>query len=96
MSDRISRLNLVIREWINYFCLSDMKSKMEKIDEHLRRMLRVVIWKLWKKPKKRTWGFRKLGVSDDLAQRASVCGNRYQWMVTKTCIARAISKKSLS
>ena len=41
-------------------------------------------------------GGRKLGVRDDLAQRASVCCNRYQWMVTKTCIARAISKKSLS
>ena len=96
MSDRVSRLDPVIRGWINYFCLSDMKKKMEKIDEHPRTMLRVVIWKQWKTPKKRAWGLRKLGISDDLAKRTSVCGNRYQWMVTKTCIVKAISKKSLS
>ncbi|MDL2247566.1 group II intron reverse transcriptase/maturase [Bacteroides sp. OttesenSCG-928-J23] len=96
MAERIDNLNYVIRGWINYFSLSDMKYKMEKIDEHLRTMLRVVIWKQWKKPKKRAWGLRKLGIADDLAKRTSVCGNRYQWMVTKTCIVRAISKKALS
>lgn len=96
MSDRISLLNPVIRGWINYFSLSDMKSKMAKIDEHLRTMLRVVIWKQWKTPKKRAWGLRKLGIGDDLAKLTSYCGNRYQWIVTKTCVVRAISKKSLS
>jgi RNA-directed DNA polymerase len=96
MAERIDNLNYVIRGWINYFSLSDMKYKMEKIDEHLRTMLRVVIWKQWKNPKKRAWGLRKLGIADDLAKRTSVCGNRYQWMVTKTCIVRAISKKAMS
>ncbi|MDR1258337.1 MAG: hypothetical protein LBK65_03505 [Tannerellaceae bacterium] len=96
MADRISLLNPVIRGWINYISLSDMKIKMAKIDEHLRTMLRVVIWKQWKSPKKRAWGLRKLGISDELAKRTSVCGNRYQWMVTKTCIVRAISKESLT
>ncbi|HCC52009.1 MAG TPA: group II intron reverse transcriptase/maturase [Porphyromonadaceae bacterium] len=96
MANRISLLNPVIRGWINYFSLSDMKTKMAKVDEHLRTMLRVVIWKQWKSPKKRAWGLRKLGVCGELAQRTSVCGDRYQWMVTKTCIVRAISKESLT
>lgn len=96
MCERIDKLNFVIRGWINYFSLSDMKTKMERIDEHLRTMLRVVIWKQWKTPKKRAWGLRKLGIADDLAKRTSVCGDHYQWMVTKTCIVRAISKKVLS
>jgi group II intron reverse transcriptase/maturase len=56
MADRISLLNPVIRGWINYFSLSDMKTNMVKIDEHLHTMLRVVIWKQWKSPKKRAWG----------------------------------------
>lgn len=76
-----------------YFSLADMKNKMGEIDEHLRTMLRVVIWKRWKTPRKRAWGLRKLGISDGLTKRTSVCGNRYQWMVTKTCIVRAISKR---
>lgn len=96
MSERIDNLNFVIRGWINYFSLADMKAKMEKIDEHLRTMLRAVIWKQWKTPKKRAWGLRKLGIGNDLAKLTSYCGNRYQWVVTKTCVVRAISKKSLS
>lgn len=96
MTERIARLNPVIRGWINYFCLSDMKKKMTVIDEHLRTMLRVVIWKQWKTARKRAWGLRKLGIADNLAKRTAMCGSRYQWMVTRTCIVRAISKKSLS
>ena len=44
MTHRIAMLHSVMREWINYFALGAMKSRMEKIDEHLRT-LRKVIWK---------------------------------------------------
>ena len=73
-----------------------MKLKMEKIDEHLRTMLRKVIWKQWKTPKKRAWGLRKLGIDSDLAKYTSCCGNRYEWVVRHTCVARAISKEVLN
>ena len=53
MTERITLLNYVIRGWINYFSIGAMKCKMEKIDEHLRTMLRKVIWKQWKTPQKR-------------------------------------------
>lgn len=92
MTDRITRLNYVIRGWINYFSISFMKLKMDKIDEHLRTMLRKVIWKQWKTPQKRAWGLRKLGVDSALARRTSFCGDRYEWVVRRTCVARAISK----
>ena len=92
MTERITRLNYVARGWINYFSISFMKLKMEKIDEHLRTMLRKVIWKQWKTPQKRAWGLRKLGVDSELARLTSYCGNRYEWVVRRTCVSRAISK----
>ena len=95
MSDRISRLNSVIRGWINYFSISKMKRRMEDIDAHLRTRLRVIIWKQWKNPSKRAWGLRKLGIPEDLARCTSYVGNRYQWVATKTCVVRAISKDIL-
>jgi len=96
MTDRIAMLNLVTRGWISYFAIGAMKSKMEKIDEHLRTMLRKVIWKQWKTPRKRAWGLRKLGIDNDLAKQTSYCGDRYEWVVRRTCVARAISKEKLT
>lgn len=96
MTDRISMLNSVTRGWINYFSIGAMKGKMEKIDEHLRTMLRKVIWKQWKTPRKRAWGLRKLGINNDLAKLTSYCGDRYEWIVRKTCVVRAISKEILA
>ena len=96
LTDRIAKLNSVTRGWINYFSIGAMKGKMEKIDEHLRTMLSKVIWKQWKTPQKRAWGLRKLGVDNDLAKLTSYCGDRYEWVVRRTCMARAISKEILT
>lgn len=96
MTARIAMLNSVIRGWINYFSIGAMKGRMEKTDEHLRTMLRKVIWKQWKTPQKRAWGLRKLGIDNDLAKLTSYCGDRYEWVVRRTCLVRAISKDILA
>lgn len=96
MDCRLKKLREVIRGWVNYFALGDMKSAMKRIDEHLRTMLRVVIWKQWKKPSKREWGLKKLGVGKDLARLTAYCGNRYQWVARKTVLLWAISKEILT
>ena len=88
---RVQKLNWVIRGWINYFALGSMKTAMNDIDAHLRTRLRVIIWKQWKVPKKRQWGLQKLGIGKDLARLTSYCGDRYQWIVTKTCVVRGNS-----
>lgn len=93
---RVQRLNWVIRGWINYFALGSMKTVMNDVDAHLRTRLRVIIWKQWKVPKKRQWGLQKLGIGKDLARQTSYMGDHYQWVVTKTCVVRAISKEKLS
>ena len=95
MDKRISLLNPVIRGWVNYFAIGSMKGKLADIDAHLRTMLRKVIWKQWKTPSKRAWGLRKLGVNDDLARLTSYCGDRYEWVVRRTCVAKYISKEVL-
>lgn len=93
---RIKKINEVSRGWINYFRIGSMKIKLKNMDEHLRTMVRVVIWKQWKVPSKREWGLRKLGIGKDLARLTANCGDRYQWVVKKTCVTRAISKEKLT
>ena len=93
VTGKIAKINQVIRGWINYYALGFMKTAMAEIDAHLRTRLRVVIWKQWKVPSKRQWGLQKLGVGKDLARVTAYCGDRYYWIATKTCVAKAISKE---
>lgn len=93
---RINKLNEVIRGWVNYFSTSSMKNHMRTIDAHLRTRLRTVIWKMWKVPSRRQWGLQKLGIERNLARLTSYVGGRYQWVATKTCLVRAVSKEKLA
>ena len=45
---RIKKINEVTRGWVNYFRIGSMKAKLQRMDEHLRTMIRVIIWKQWK------------------------------------------------
>lgn len=93
---RIKKINEIIRGWINYFRIGSMKTVLQKIDEHLRTMIRVIIWKQWKVPKKRLWGLKKLGVENWLAHKVAYWGDCYQKVATKSIVTRAISKEILT
>jgi group II intron reverse transcriptase/maturase len=46
---RAERLAQFIRGWVNYFKLADMKSLLAETDEWLRRKIRAIYWKQWKR-----------------------------------------------
>ncbi len=72
IEERIRRLNLIINGWVNYFSLAKAKSIMQKLDEWIRRRLRMCIWKQWKKPRTKIKNLIKLGIPK---QRAYEWGN---------------------
>lgn len=67
-SNRIVKLNQVIRGWINYFRIADMKTYMQSITSHLNRRIRCIVWKQWKTCKHRHSCLLKLGISKDKEQ----------------------------
>ena len=95
MSERIQRLNWVIRGWINYFRIGKMKTNLTRIDGRLRTRMRIVIWKQWKTSQKRYWGLRKLGVPEWMAKQSVGFGDHYQ-AVARTTGLRKISKEILA
>ena len=96
LTKRIDKINAVARGWINYFRIGSMKTKLQSIDEHLRTQIRVIIWKQWKTIRKREWGLLKLGVSKWIAHKVANWGDHYQFVATKSVLARAISKEKLT
>jgi len=67
--ERIQRLNLLMRGWINYFKLATGYQKFKDLDAWIRCRLRYCIWKDWKKPKRRIRAFLQLGVTASWARR---------------------------
>lgn len=95
LKERIKRLNYVIRGWINYFRLCDMKMVMNEITSHLNHRLRCVIWKQWKNPKTRFNNLKKLGVTSNKAKRIAYTRKSY-WNTSKSLqLHVAISNKNL-
>jgi len=95
MDTRITKLNQVIRGWINYFKIGNMKKALTMIDEHLRTRVRIIIWKQWKKSEKRIWGLRKLGAPEWMARKSAGFGDHYQ-AVAKTTGLHLINKEILA
>ncbi len=67
MEERIMNLSNLIQGWVNYFRISDMIEHCQKLDEWLRRRLRMCIWKQWKKIKTKHDNLVKLGIENSKA-----------------------------
>lgn len=95
LEERIIKLNQVIRGWINYFKIADMKGNMTKIGEHLRRRIRCIIWKQWKTCKHRHECLLKLGISKDKAKRTAYSRASYWHNSMSIVLHVAISSNRL-
>ena len=67
LDERIKQINYLVRGWVNYFRIANMKQTLIDIDKHLRTRIRVIIWKQWKKTMRRYKALRQLGVEHEIA-----------------------------
>ncbi|WP_121666200.1 group II intron reverse transcriptase/maturase [Mesonia aquimarina] len=65
--ERIARINLLVRGWINYFKPASIHAKLKKLEEWLRNRLRYCIWHHWKKPNRKRKNLIRLGIDYDHA-----------------------------
>lgn len=97
LDERLLKLKQLIYGWVNYFRIADMKVLLSKeIDPNIRRKLRVIIWKQWKKIRKRYTCLRKLGITHrDAYVTANSRRGYYQVSATRV-LQTAISKERLN
>jgi RNA-directed DNA polymerase len=64
-------LTQYLRGWLGYFGKCETPSVLHRLEEWVRRRLRSVLWKQWKRGKVRFAELRKRGVGKDLAAKAA-------------------------
>ncbi|MFH1305814.1 MAG: group II intron reverse transcriptase/maturase [Candidatus Omnitrophota bacterium] len=72
-------LNPVLRGWSNYFRLGETKLVYGDIDGWIRRRLRCVLWRQWKKPRTRTKKLIVRGISKERALKSAQNGQGAWW-----------------
>lgn len=67
MRDRLEKLNRYLVGWLGYYQLADTPSVLAKLDGWIRRRLRMIRWKEWKKVKTKHRNLTKLGIKPNKA-----------------------------
>jgi RNA-directed DNA polymerase len=75
----VERLTSTLRGWINYFRLADVKQTLEELDQWIRRRLRCVLWRQWKRPFARARNLMKQGLPEAKAWKSATNGRGPWW-----------------
>ena len=67
----IVALNPILRGWAAYFKLTETKRVLEDLDGWLRRKLRCVLWRQWKRPYTRAQNLMRAGLPEERAFRSA-------------------------
>ena len=70
LDHRRYRLRCLVYGWVGYFRLADMRGLLRRIDEWVRRKIRCVYWKCWKRVRTKFRALMRLGVDR---------GQAWQW-----------------
>lgn len=86
-------LNPVLRGWINYFRLAEVKTYAEELDEWLRHRLRLILWRQWKRAWTRMQNLRKRGLTEERAVASAFNGRGPWWNAGASHMNEAYPKR---
>jgi len=65
--------------WSNYFKLAEVKNVFERLDEWVRRRMRCILWRQWKRTRTRAKNLIKRGLPKDRAWKSATNGRGPWW-----------------
>ena len=83
----------VLRGWVNYFCLAEVKDIMEELDGWIRRKLRGLFWRQWKRSYTRAKNLMKRGLDEARAWQSATNGRGSWWNAGASHMNQAFPKK---
>lgn len=75
----IQELTPILRGWMNYFRLTEVKGVLEELDGWIRRRLRCILWRQWKRPYARARNLMQRGLSSQRAWKSATNGRGPWW-----------------
>lgn len=75
----VDTLTPILRGWINYFRLAQVKGTFEELDGWLRRKLRCILWRQWKWPRTRMKKLMARGLNEVRAWHSAYNGRGPWW-----------------
>lgn len=88
-------LTTLLRGWVNYFRLSQVKVAFEELDMWIRRKLRCILWRQWKKPRTRAGKLIERGIEKVRALASASNGRGPWWNAGASYMNAAVSAKWL-
>ena len=83
MDRRLAELRTYVRGWMGYFGLASQRKLFDRLDQWIRRRIRICYWKQWRRPKRRRVVLVRLGVPRRQAIRHARSRKSY-WHMAKT------------
>ena len=92
---RKKQLQDFVRGWVNYFKLANMKMLLIRTDEWMRRRIRMVIWKQWKRVRTRGRNLQKLGLNKYKAWEYANTRKSYWNTANSPILSRTLTNERL-
>ena len=75
----IEDLNPLLRGWMSYFRLTEVKGALEELDGWIRHKLRTLLWRQWKRSYTRAQHLKRAGLSEARAWQSATNGRGPWW-----------------
>jgi RNA-directed DNA polymerase len=79
LASTVKTLTPILRGWLQYFRLAEAKGVFEELDGWMRRKLRCVLWRQWKRPRTRLRRLMQRGLDPERAWRSASNGRGPWW-----------------
>jgi RNA-directed DNA polymerase len=90
------QLTVKLRGWMAYFKLVQVEASFEVLDKWIRRKVRAIYWRHWKRPKTRQKELTKRGIDPQRAWKSANNGHGPWWNAGASHMNQAIPKRTLT